>query len=89
METTPPVAYDSAFSLIPYLEKERIMSLLHYIEKYDADHGIPRPMTAPHLNAYHAALYQDYLCANKIPTGNAKQIVENIRYKRTAASMVR
>jgi type IV secretory pathway TraG/TraD family ATPase VirD4 len=38
------------------LEKERFMSLLHYIEKYDADHGIPRPMTAPHLNAYHAAL---------------------------------
>jgi hypothetical protein len=40
------------------------------------------------LNAYHAALYQDYLCANKIPTGNAKQIVENIRYKRTAASLI-
>jgi type IV secretion system protein VirD4 len=33
------------------------MSLLHYIEKYDAEHGIPRPMTAPHLNAYHAALH--------------------------------
>jgi type IV secretory pathway TraG/TraD family ATPase VirD4 len=32
------------------------MSLLHYIQKYDAEHGIPRPMTAPHLNAYHAAL---------------------------------
>ena len=32
------------------------MSLIHYIEKYDADHGIPRPMTAPHLNSYHAAL---------------------------------
>jgi type IV secretion system protein VirD4 len=32
------------------------MSLLNFIEKYDADHGIPRPMTAPHLNAYHAAL---------------------------------
>jgi hypothetical protein len=40
------------------------------------------------LNAYHAALYQDYLCANKIPTGSAKQIVENIRYKRTAASSI-
>lgn len=40
------------------------------------------------LNAYHAALYQDYLCANKIPTGNAKQIVENIRYKRTATSLI-
>jgi type IV secretion system protein VirD4 len=32
------------------------MSLLHYIQKYDAEHGIPRPMTAPHLDAYHAAL---------------------------------
>jgi type IV secretion system protein VirD4 len=32
------------------------MSPLHYIQKYDAEHGIPRPMTAPHLNAYHAAL---------------------------------
>jgi hypothetical protein len=40
------------------------------------------------LNAYHAALYQDYMCANKIPTGNAKQIVENIRYKRTATSLI-
>ena len=26
------------------------------------------------LNAYHAALYQDYFCANKLPTGTAKQI---------------
>jgi len=33
------------------------MSLLHYIQKYDAEHGIPRPMTAPHLTAYHAALH--------------------------------
>src|SRR5262249_45029755 len=33
------------------------MSLLHYVQKYDAEHGIPRPMTAPHLNAYHAALH--------------------------------
>ena len=40
------------------------------------------------LNAYHAALYQDYLCANKIPTGSAKTIVENIRYKRTATSLI-
>ena len=40
------------------------------------------------LNAYHAALYQDYICANKIPTANAKQIVENIRYKRTATSLI-
>ncbi len=35
---------------------EHIMSLLHYIERYDAERGIPRPMDAPHLNAYHAAL---------------------------------
>jgi type IV secretion system protein VirD4 len=32
------------------------MSLLHQIERYDAEHGIPRPMDAPHLTAYHAAL---------------------------------
>ena len=32
------------------------MSLLHYIERYDAERGIPRPMDAPHLTAYHAAL---------------------------------
>ena len=32
------------------------MSLLHYIQEYDAVHGIPRPMDAPHLTAYHAAL---------------------------------
>jgi type IV secretion system protein VirD4 len=31
-------------------------SLLHYIQEYDAEHGIPRPMDAPHLTAYHAAL---------------------------------
>jgi hypothetical protein len=40
------------------------------------------------LNAYHAALYQDYMCANKMPTGKAAQIVENIRYKRTATSLI-
>ncbi|MFT4070000.1 CNP1-like family protein [Paraburkholderia sp.] len=40
------------------------------------------------LNAYHAALYQDYMCANKMPTGSAKQIVENIRYKRTQTSLI-
>lgn len=34
------------------------------------------------LNAYHAALYQDYLCANKMPTGPASTIIENIRYHR-------
>jgi hypothetical protein len=33
------------------------MSLVHYIQEYDAVHGIPRPMTAPHLTAYHAALH--------------------------------
>jgi hypothetical protein len=38
------------------------------------------------LNAYHAALYQDYFCANKIPTGSAKLIVENIRFNRIATS---
>ncbi|WP_144112174.1 CNP1-like family protein [Paraburkholderia sp. BCC1886] len=40
------------------------------------------------LNAYHSALYQDYMCANKMPTGSAKQMLENIRYKRTATSGV-
>ena len=32
------------------------MSLLSYLEKYDAERGIPRPMDAPHLTSYHAAL---------------------------------
>jgi hypothetical protein len=27
--------------------------------------------------------------ANKMPTGKAAQILENIRYKRTAASLIR
>jgi hypothetical protein len=40
------------------------------------------------LNAYQAALYQDYLCANKMPMGNAASILENIRYKRTASSLI-
>lgn len=40
------------------------------------------------LNAYQSVLYQDYMCANKMPMGNAKQIVENIRYKRTATSLI-
>ncbi|WJF89909.1 CNP1-like family protein [Paraburkholderia bonniea] len=35
------------------------------------------------LNAYHAALYQDYFCASKMPVGSAKQIIENMRYNRT------
>lgn len=38
------------------------------------------------LNAYQAALYQDYMCANKLPQGKASSIVQNIRYKRIAAS---
>jgi CNP1-like family len=38
------------------------------------------------LNAYRAALYQDYFCANKLPTGSAKQILSNIQMKRTAVS---
>jgi hypothetical protein len=38
------------------------------------------------LNAYHAALYQDYFCANKLPSGSAKQILSNIQYRRTATS---
>lgn len=32
------------------------MSVLHYIDRFDAERGIPRPMDAPHLTAYHAAL---------------------------------
>jgi hypothetical protein len=40
------------------------------------------------LNAYQAALYQDYMCANKMPSTNAKQMLENIRYKRTATSLI-
>jgi hypothetical protein len=38
------------------------------------------------LNAYHASLYQDYFCSNKLPTGPAKQILTNIQSKRTAVS---
>lgn len=41
------------------------------------------------LNAYQAALYQDYFCANKMPAApSAKVIVNNIRYGRTAASLI-
>jgi hypothetical protein len=40
------------------------------------------------LNAYHAALYQDYFCANKLPLGSAKVIAQNIRYGRTQTSLV-
>jgi hypothetical protein len=41
------------------------------------------------LNAYHAALYQDYFCANKLPMGDAKQIVNAIQYKRSAVTQYR
>lgn len=41
------------------------------------------------LNAYQAALYQDYFCASKSPTGSAKTILENMRFRRTAASQIR
>jgi CNP1-like family len=40
------------------------------------------------LNAYQAALYKDYFCANKLPAASAKTIVNNIRYGRTAASLI-
>ena len=40
------------------------------------------------LNAYQAALYKDYFCANKIPAAPTKVIVNNIRYGRTAASLI-
>ncbi len=39
------------------------------------------------LNAYQAALYQDYFCTSKLPVGDAKQIVNNIQYKRTQSSI--
>jgi hypothetical protein len=38
------------------------------------------------LNAYHAALYTDYMCANRLPTGTAKDIVARIRYHRIAGA---
>jgi hypothetical protein len=38
------------------------------------------------LNAYRAALYQDYFCSSKTPTGKAKTIVNNMRMHRTATS---
>jgi hypothetical protein len=41
------------------------------------------------LNAYHASLYQDYFCANKMPVAKAQVIVDNIRYGRTQASLIR
>ncbi|OMG74240.1 CNP1-like family protein [Burkholderia ubonensis] len=41
------------------------------------------------LNAYHAALYQDYFCANKMPLGTTQSILENIKYHRTALNQLR
>jgi hypothetical protein len=35
------------------------------------------------LNAYHAALAHDYFCNFATPYGDAKSIVQNLRYKRT------
>jgi outer membrane murein-binding lipoprotein Lpp len=40
------------------------------------------------LNAYQASLYQDYFCTSKTPTGPAKQILDNMRLRRTAASQI-
>ena len=41
------------------------------------------------LNSYHSALYQDYFCANKMPQGTTRQILENIKFHRTAMSQLR
>jgi hypothetical protein len=41
------------------------------------------------LNAYQAALYQDYFCANKMPMAAAKTIVNNIRQNRIASDSIR
>ncbi|HEV3104287.1 MAG TPA: CNP1-like family protein [Trinickia sp.] len=40
------------------------------------------------LNAYHASLYQDYFCENKMPTGSTKSIVDNMRLHRTPTSNI-
>jgi hypothetical protein len=40
------------------------------------------------LNAYHSALYADYLCADKMPAGKAATIVENLRFGRTQSSLM-
>lgn len=40
------------------------------------------------LNAFRAALYQDYFCASKMPNGTAKSIADNLRHHRTAASLI-
>jgi len=41
------------------------------------------------LNAYHAALYQDYFCTSKLPVGKADAILNNIRYKRVNSTLIR
>jgi hypothetical protein len=38
------------------------------------------------LNAYQSALYTDYFCADKMNAGNAKTIVQNMRYGHTQSS---
>jgi hypothetical protein len=40
------------------------------------------------LNGYQATLYQDYFCANRTPAASAKQIIANMRQRRTAASQI-
>jgi hypothetical protein len=45
-----------------------------------------RRIETSQLNAYHGALYSDYMCASKSPTGSAPSIVQNMRYKRTSMS---
>lgn len=35
------------------------------------------------LNGYHAALFNDYFCDNKIPVARANNIVQSIRYHRS------
>ncbi|ACC71820.1 CNP1-like family protein [Paraburkholderia phymatum] len=41
------------------------------------------------LNAYHAALYQDYFCTSKMPVGKADLILNNIRLKRVNSTLIR
>jgi len=41
------------------------------------------------LNAYHAALYQDFFCSSKLPDGKADVILNNIRYKRVNSTLIR
>ena len=41
------------------------------------------------LNAYHAALYQDYFCSSKLPVGKADVILNNIKYKRANSTLIR